>query len=236
VGATYGTIATLPRDSEELSQFIDSEGWRPQHYLIVFYVAAVKAFCGCTVGSFPFILIELEKEFNVGRAQVASAAGCLLFGSIIGAYIGGNMSDAAGRRTTLLFAATVGSFLSLLHLLVTQLWHLCCVRFLLGITFGNIVSCMNVYLIEFMPSSTRGWCICIAGLGWKVGAIYGVVLAWVIEDNWRLVLSGGTVPGLLAAAVFFFLCPREPSMALLERRGHGGGTGLAENLCERKSA
>lgn len=201
-----------------MSEFIDYQGWRTRHYVILGSVAVIKIFLACCVSSFPYIIEELQAEFQTNRTTVSMVAGCILLGAIAGTFLGGTLSDLCGRRSVLLVAVLSGSLLVLIHLLIIELWQLVLLRVMLGVCFGAVVAVMNVYLVEFVPSNSRGWCICLAGLGWKVGSILGIGLAWALQGQWRVALSGPIVPGLFAVMVLACLAPESPRWLLIHGR------------------
>lgn len=205
----YGAVGAGQEGPLEVGAFVDRQGWVGYHYCVMGYVASVKVFCGICVSSLPFLLEELQAEFNVNRAEIAAAAGAMLFGAIAGVLCGGMCSDACGRKTALVSGLASGSAISLLHFLVTDYWQFFALRALLGIPFGMIVSVMNVYLVEFLPSSTRGFSVCIVSLGWKVGSICGTCLPWVLTaERWRMILAcGPAVAGVIGALVVLCLAP-----------------------------
>jgi len=224
VGPGYGAAseAESTPGPHELSDFIDEQGWQPQHWVIICVVASLKCYIASSVTSLPFLLGEIQKEFEVGRTAVAAVAASLLVGGIFGTFLGGVGSDAFGRRNLLLVAVVLGVLFSFGHLVVVELWHLLIVRSMIGMSFGAIVAVANVYLVEFMPTNSRGFGILMAGMGWKVGSVFGFVMPWLFQRQWRLVLAGPVVPGILAMILFALCAPESPRWLLTQGKTEQG--------------
>lgn len=243
---SYGAVSTTESGTskkQELSEFIDEQGWKPGHWLIIASVGCLKCFVASAVTSLPFLLEDIGAEFDAGRTIVALVAGSFLVGSILGTLSAGPLNDAFGRRTLLLAAVCFGAFFCLLHLVIIDLWHLMLIRALIGVCFGACVTVVNVYVVEFMPTSSRGWGIVIASIGWKVGSIYGIFLPWAFPHQWRFVLTCPSIPGLLAVAMFALCAPESPRWLLTQGRDDQGTRvlqkllGLSElpNVCCKAS-
>lgn len=219
--ARYGSVEPpTPKAAKPVSQYIDEQGWRSYHYRIVGAVAGLTTFLASIAASLPLLLIELQKEFATTRTWLAIVAGCLLFGSIPGALAGGGLSDAFGRRSTLLAAMLVATIASFAHFFVHELWHLAVIRLVLGFSYGCIIVSKSVYMIEFLPSSTRGWCYCAAGLGWKAGTVYITLLASEMPSRWRIILALGPLGPATLTALFLLFCTAEsPRWLFLQARG-----------------
>eukprot|EP00929_Paragymnodinium_shiwhaense_P065915 TRINITY_DN33021_c0_g1_i1.p1 TRINITY_DN33021_c0_g1~~TRINITY_DN33021_c0_g1_i1.p1 ORF type:complete len:473 (+),score=59.22 TRINITY_DN33021_c0_g1_i1:84-1502(+) len=220
---------------QDLSDFLDEHGWSSGHYIVLLTVSLAKAFCGAVVSNFPFILEGLEEEFGVGKAAVATVAGGVLVGSVAGSLAGGIVSDAFGRRSLLVAAITVGTLLTTLHMFVVSIFQLLALRSLIGFCFGCSVAVTDVYLIEFVPTAYRGWSLCMSGLGWKVGGLYGLGLAWHFTSRWRLVLSWNALPGVLALMAFGIWCPETPRWLCLHQHSQDAA-GVLQKLYRLQDA
>lgn len=205
----YGTAPDC--EAHSVSEIIDARGWRPYHSFVVALGVAISMFPGMVIASLPFVVNQIRRELNVTHAAVASAAGFVLFGSIVGVAGAGFLADLVGRRPTLLGALLCGAVASGLHPTIVFFWQLLLVRLFLGVSFGGVIAVLGPYLLEFVPSSSRGWCLSIANLGWNFGTVMGIAVTRAVDaHHWRWVLALPMAPALFTAGLFAAFGPESP--------------------------
>src|SRR6476646_7701415 len=105
--------------------------------------------------SIAFVLIFIKEQYNPDPLMLGLAAAGTQGGALIGALLGGWLSDKIGRRV--MFLATMIMFIvvALLQAFVTSVGWLVVVRFVLGIPLGSDISTGYTYIMESMPKGTR---------------------------------------------------------------------------------
>jgi MFS family permease len=173
--------------------------------------------------SIAFVLIFIKQQFNPSAALLGLAAAGTQGGAIIGAFLGGWLSDKIGRR--IVFMSTMGMFVvfALAQAFAPNMWSLVIIRFILGIPLGSDISTGYTYIMESMPRGDRE----VMGNRWQFMFAIGEVatLAAIAifiaaglshEIIWRLTLGLGAVP----AAIIFIMRHNLPETAVwLVRRG-----------------
>lgn len=154
--------------------------------------------------SIAFVLIFVREQFNPGPLELGLAAAGTQGGALIGALIGGWLSDKIGRRV--MFVATMVLFivLALAQAFVPNMTWLIVIRFLLGIPLGSDISNGYAYIMESMAKGQRD----VMGNRWQfmfaVGevltiAVIALFLVFEVDHGtlWRVVLGLGAVPALI---------------------------------------
>ena len=125
-------------------------------------------------------------------------------GALIGALLGGWLSDKIGRRVMFLSTMIMFIVLALAQAFVTSVGWLVVVRFLLGIPLGSDISNGYTYIMESMPKGERE----VMGNRWQFMFAVGEVLTLAViaiflvlnmphELIWRVTLGLGAVPALI---------------------------------------
>jgi MFS transporter, SP family, major inositol transporter len=166
---------------------------------------------GVISGALPF----LKRDLHLSGVQEASVVSSLLLGAMIGALVGGKLSDVLGRKGALrvcsiLFflgaagSATAPSFAVMLP-----------ARILLGIAVGAAAATVPLYLSEMAPAHRRGRMVTINELMIVGGQFLAFAINALInglfhgENVWRWMLIVAATPAVALFAGLFFL-PESP--------------------------
>src|ERR1700731_4966231 len=158
--------------------------------------------------SIAFVLIFIREQFHPDPLLLGLAAAGTQGGALIGALIGGWLSDKIGRRIMFLVTMVLFIVLALAQSFVPSVGWLIVIRFLLGVPLGSDISTGYTYIMESMPKGERE----VMGNRWQFMFAIGEVLTLAVialfivsrmpsEWIWRLALALGAVP----AAVILFL-------------------------------
>src|SRR3954454_22334421 len=100
--------------------------------------------------SIAFVLIFIREQYHPDPLLLGLAAAGTQGGALVGALLGGWLSDLIGRR--IMFLATMVMFivLALLQAFVTSVEWLVVVRLLLGVPLGSDISTGYTYIMEAM--------------------------------------------------------------------------------------
>ena len=173
--------------------------------------------------SIAFILIFLREQFHPSPALLGLAGAGTQGGAILGALLGGWLSDRIGRRAIFLTTMVMFVVFALAQAFVPNMAWLVAVRLILGIPLGSDISNGYAYIMEFLPRGERE----VMGNRWQfmfaVGEVFALaviaLLLWMALPHWlvwRLTLGFGAVP----AAIIFALRYNLPETAIwLIRRG-----------------
>jgi len=141
-------------------------------------------------------------------------------GILVGEYIGGFLSDRAGRRTTLIAAAIIeGLFIwPIAH--TTEFWWLLLWNFLFALGMGMLLACNSVYLHELAPPGVRQkLALRTQVLAPLSSALLGGVLGfyWMPDHYVRFLYVLSAAPIVILVPLALFVLPESPRW--LESKG-----------------
>jgi major inositol transporter-like SP family MFS transporter len=166
---------------------------------------------GVISGALPF----LKKDLNLSDLQEASVVSALLFGAMIGALIGGKLSDALGRKGALRFCAIVFFIGACGTALAPSFGVMLPARIILGIAVGAAAATVPVYLAEMAPPHRRGRMVTINELMIVGGQFLAFAINALINalfggaSVWRWMLIVAAIPAIALFIGLFFL-PESP--------------------------
>jgi len=151
-----------------------------------------------------FVLIFIRDQYHPSPLLLGLAAAGTQGGAVIGALLGGWLSDKLGRR--LMFLATMVLFivLALAQAFVSSVVTLAVIRLFLGVPLGSDIATGYTYIMEMMPKGQRE----VMGNRWQFMFAVGQVLTLAVialflilnlnhELIWRVTLGLGAVPALV---------------------------------------
>ena len=153
--------------------------------------------------SISFLLIFLKQEFHPSALMLGFTAAGTQAGAVVGALIGGWLSDRFGRRKIFLSTMVMFIVLGLAQAFAPSMAVLAGIRLLLGIPLGSDLAAGYTYIMESMEAGKRE----VMGNRWQ--AMFGigeVVSIGVITAMfglgvaphllWRIGLGLGALPAL----------------------------------------
>lgn len=154
--------------------------------------------------SIAFVLVFIKEQYNPDPLMLGLAAAGTQGGALIGALLGGWLSDKIGRRIMFLGTMILFIVLAVAQAFVTSVALLVVVRILLGIPLGSDISNGYTYIMESMPKGQRE----VMGNRWQFMFAVGEVLTLAVisififanmnhELVWRVTLGLGAVPALV---------------------------------------
>ncbi|MEM6342409.1 MAG: sugar porter family MFS transporter [Bacteroidota bacterium] len=146
--------------------------------------------------------------------------GSALWGTVVGALLGGVPTDKYGRKTTLIwiglfyFVSAIGSAL------VSDPWLFALFRFLGGLGVGASTVAAPAYVSEIAPASRRGRLVAL----YQFNIVFGIMIAFLsnyllsdIEiDAWRYMIGIEALPALLYTLMVFTV-PKSPRWLLAKQ-------------------
>lgn len=198
---------------------------RPLVYCIGFAAALAGLLFGLDVGVISGAMEFIQREFHASDQMLELIVSALLVGAVVGALLAGFLSNAIGRKKTLLlsgFLFIAGSFYCALS---TSAQELIMARFLLGIAVGMADFTAPLYLSEASPKKARGFMISLYQLMVTVGIVlsyvsdlfFGTIFSFQghVGGHWRLMLGVIMVPAATMFCGVLFL-PESPRWFFLK--------------------
>src|ERR1700757_5125744 len=154
--------------------------------------------------SIAFVLVFIREQYHPDPLLLGLAAAGTQGGALIGALIGGWLSDKIGRRVMFLMTMILFIILALAQAFVSNMTWLIVIRFLLGVPLGSDISTGYTYIMESMAKGDRE----VMGNRWQFMFAIGEVLTLAVmavflvlelnhETVWRVTLGLGALPALI---------------------------------------
>lgn len=209
-----GAASITIRNAADVSRLVNSGAAKRSDARIVVAIALGGVFLDAyDLGALAFGIKDVAREFSLSPTGTGLVASAITFGAIIGAFIGGYLTDKIGRYRV--FMADMFFFVVavLACAFAPNEWVLGGARFVMGLGVGIDLPVAMAFLAEFSRLSGRGnkaariamWCptwyaaISISYL--LVLLLYAVLPDGHTDWLWRLILGFGAVPALLIIAI-----------------------------------
>lgn len=170
----------------------------------------------------PFV----QPELGLSQTQIGLLAGGLSFSWAIAAFFVGKLSDSLGKRKVLLILATIAfSLCSFLSGLATSFLFLFAARLLMGAAEGGVMPISHAMVASEVDPKRRGLAQGVAqNLGSNLlGSFLApvVLVAFATAFSWREAFYLAAVPGLVSAALIWFLLKEPEPMEAAETTADG---------------
>jgi MFS family permease len=154
--------------------------------------------------SIAFVLIFIRDLYHPDPFLLGLAAAGTQGGALIGALVGGWLSDKIGRRVMFLSTMIMFIIFALAQAFVPSVGWLVVVRLILGIPLGSDISNGYTYIMESMPKGERE----VMGNRWQFMFAIGEVMTLAViavfivlnlphDLVWRVTLGMGAIPALV---------------------------------------
>jgi MFS transporter, SP family, arabinose:H+ symporter len=142
-----------------------------------------------------------------------------LYGTIVGAGLGGIPADRLGRKPTLLAVGFLFFVSALGTALVTDLWSFIALRFIGGICIGASSVVAPVYISEIAPSQYRGRMVAAFQFNIVLGILMAYLSNYALAGNpatdWRYMLGIVSIPSIIFTVLLYFT-PESPRWLILK--------------------
>ena len=172
---------------------------------------------------------KIQALWGLSPGMHGLAMGSALYGTVLGAMLGGWPTDRFGRRATLIWIGVLYILSAVGCGLATGIGSFIAARFIGGLGIGISTVAAPLYISEIAPPAARGR---LAGM-FQFNIVFGIVVAFVSnyflkgvgEQAWRWMLGVAAFPSLLYTALCFGL-PESPRWLLARRGDRAGGVAV----------
>jgi len=192
----------------------------------IFFWAITSALAGFLFG-FDTVVISgaeqtIQKLWGLSAGMHGLAMGSALYGTVLGALLGGWPTDKFGRKRTLLFIGVLYIVSAVGCAFANGVGVFIVARILGGIGIGISTVAAPLYISEIAPPAHRGR---LAGM-FQFNIVFGIIVAFAsnaiiarlgIADGWRWMLGIAAIPSVIYAVMCFGL-PESPRW-LITRKG-----------------
>ncbi|MFJ4290580.1 MFS transporter [Cupriavidus sp. NPDC089707] len=160
---------------------------------------------------FAYASPTIKAHTNLSTEQIGLVSSAFFVGMIIGALIGGRLSDKWGRRSVLVWTTVLYSLGALATAFAPDYETILASRIVTGIGVQAATSVLLVYIAEMFPGKARGRFVSIVTIGFVVSGVGAAALAMFYLPHsspgaWRNLFLAGSI-GLLIAPLARVVLP-----------------------------
>jgi SP family arabinose:H+ symporter-like MFS transporter len=191
----------------------------------VFFWSITVALAGLLFGLDTAVISGAEQAiqqlWNLTDAEHGLAIAAALYGTVIGALLGGIPADRFGRKPTLLAIGVLFLVSAFGSALATDVVWFIVFRLLGGLAIGSASVSAPLYISEVAPANSRGRLVAL----FQFNIVFGILLAYVanyfiaqtdLQNSWRWMLGWVGLPSLLYAVAVLFV-PESPRWLVIKR-------------------
>ena len=178
---------------------------------------------GFDVGIIAAALLFVRNTFALSTHVEEIVVSVVPAGTMVGAIVGGILSDRLGRRVTLLWSGVIFIVGSILAPLSPNVGALIAARSLLGFAIGFTSVTAPVYVSELSPPQLRGTLIGMYQFALTLGIVFANLVGYwfAAAQSWRLMFATGVLPALVFLALVFTV-PESPRWLFIKDRTEEG--------------
>jgi MFS transporter, SP family, arabinose:H+ symporter len=147
--------------------------------------------------------------------------GSALWGTVIGAMLGGIPTNAYGRKNTLMVIGLLFLVSAVGAALTNDPWSFAAFRFIGGLGIGASTIAAPAYVSEIAPADFRGRLVAMYQLSIVLGILAAFLSNYLLRDlgtdAWRWMLGVGAFPAAIYLALIAFV-PESPRWLVLKGR------------------
>lgn len=146
--------------------------------------------------------------------------GSALWGTVVGAMLGGIPNDRIGRKNTLVVIGILYTLSALGSALVSDPWLFAFFRFMGGLGVGASTIAAPAYISEIAPANKRGQLVAMYQLNLVIGILMAFVSNYVIAisievESWRWMIGVEAVPAFIYMLMVLGV-PKSPRWLILK--------------------
>lgn len=195
------------------------------NYTKVLFWSVIVAFGGFVFGFDTAVISGAEQEIQslwaLSDTMIGQLVAMALYGTVIGALMGGFPSESLGRKKTLIWVAVLYLVSALGSALAPEVYSLMFFRFIGGLAVGASSVTAPMYISEISPAHKRGQLTALFQLNIVIGILIAYLSNYFIggagDGNWRFMLGIEIIPASLFLILIFFV-PRSPRWLILKKQ------------------
>ena len=171
---------------------------------------------------FAYASPTIKAHTSLSTEQIGFISSAFFIGMLVGALVGGRLSDQWGRRSVLVWTTVLYSLGALATAFAPTYETILASRVVTGIGVQAATSVLLVYIAEMFPGKARGRFVSIVTFGFVVSGIGAAALAMFYRPHssseaWRNLFLGGSI-GLLIAPLARFILPESVRWCVSRRQ------------------
>jgi len=176
---------------------------------------------------------SIQSLWSLSDTMHGFAIAVALYGTVIGALLGGIPSDRLGRKRTLFWIGIFYLISALGSALAPDVVSFMVFRFLGGLGVGASSVAAPMYISEISPTRSRGKMVALFQFNVVLGILIAYVSNYAIEElvgsSWRLMLGIEAIPAL-AFSILVLGVPRSPRWLVVKKNDDEGARDVFNKL------
>ncbi|WP_206832278.1 MFS transporter [Alicyclobacillus fructus] len=172
-------------------------------------IALAWAFDAMDFSILTFVILDIMKDYHVALTLAASVSSATTFARLGGGFLGGLLSDAKGRKFSLIFSIIWFSVFECLTGFSLGFTLLMIVRILYGLGMGSMYASGTPMLMEMIPARWRGFASGLLQSGFSFGYIFAALVyrLWYSHLGWHALFFIACIPAILVAIFIAIALP-----------------------------
>ncbi len=189
------------------------------------FVSVIAAFAGLLFGYHSSVIsgaiLFISEQMNFTFFQEEIIVSTLLVGALLGAILGGLITDNIGRKNSLFVCAFLFIIGTIFLCIANSFSQLLIGRFIVGIGIGIASLTAPLYISEMAPTEHRGALVSINQLAITFGILlsYGIDYFFSEIKDWREMFAFSFIPTAIFLLGLFFI-PETPTWLAGKGRRH----------------
>jgi SP family galactose:H+ symporter-like MFS transporter len=189
----------------------------------VFYAVAIAALGGLLFGYDTGVIsgaiLFIKRQFSLSPTMEEIVVSAVLVGAVLGASLGGALTDRLGRRSLIIVAGLIFIVSSLGTALSPAVPWLIAARVVSGIAIGLASFISPMYIAELVPARVRGALVAVNMLAITTGVVAAYLTDYALrgDGGWRWMFALGVIPAVGLTAGMWFL-PDSPRWLISKAR------------------
>ncbi len=177
----------------------------------VYYAVAVAALGGLLFGYDTGVIsgaiLFITRQFGLSSSMEEIVVSAVLVGAVVGASLGGALTDWFGRRSLIIVAGVIFIASSLGTAFSPSVPWLIAARVVSGIAIGLASFISPMYIAELVPARVRGALVAVNMLAITTGIVAAYLTDYALTGNggWRWMFGLGVVPAVGLTIGMWFL-------------------------------
>jgi MFS family permease len=194
---------------ESIGARLDALRWSRTHVGLLVALGMGWMFDSLEINLVGSVINPLSEHFHATTSEASRILWVWLIGILVGAMVGGRLSDQFGRRRLFVLTLLWYAAFTVLTALSPTLSVLYVFRFLTALGVGAEYAIINAAIMEFMPARVRGKAGAAVMNFWPVGAIASGLVAYLMLNTFALPNTvswryGFALGGILSLVVLYF--------------------------------
>lgn len=173
----------------------------------------------------------IQALWGLSDSLLGQTVASALYGTVIGALLGGFPADKYGRKNTLYAIGILFLISAVGSAFAPEVYTLMAARFIGGLAVGASSVVAPMYITEVAPPARRGQLVATFQFNIVLGIMVAFLSNYLIGDGtaWRLMLGIEIVPAIIFLLLLFTV-PNSPRWLVVKRNDHAGALKVLQTI------